>query len=98
MQNLSYAARTLARSPGFTVTAVLGQKGTLGQLVKKLESDIGLHPASGKAFGHLYGYTSDEDGIRHSILESATVDFEDAKFFLVVCSAFANFVSFKVKT
>ena len=80
------------------VQDVLGQKGTLGKLIKKLESEIGLHPALGKAFDHLYGYTSDEDGIRHSILESTTVDFEHAKFFLVVCSAFANFVSSKVKT
>jgi hypothetical protein len=79
------------------VQDVLGQKGTLGKLVKKLESEIGLHPALGKAFDNLYGYTSDEDGIRHSIMDSATVDFEDAKFFLVVCSAFANFVSSKVK-
>lgn len=77
------------------VQRVLGQKGTLGKLVKKLETEIGLHPALGKAFDNLYGYTSDENGIRHAILESAKVDFEDAKFFLVVCSAFVNFVTAK---
>jgi AbiJ N-terminal domain 4 len=78
------------------VADVVGEKGTLGQLVKKLEDEIGLHPALGKAFGNLYGYTSDEDGIRHAILESEKVVFEDAKFFLVVCSAFVNFVKSKV--
>jgi hypothetical protein len=75
---------------------VLGQKGTLGQLIKKLEDEIGLHPALRAAFSSLYGYTSDESGIRHAILESKTVGFEDAKFFLVVCSAFANFVMAKI--
>lgn len=75
---------------------VLGKKGTLGQLVKKLKDEIGLHTALEKAFSSLYGYTSDEDGIRHAILESKTVGFEEAKFFLVVCSAFVNFVESKV--
>ena len=78
------------------VAIALGQKGTLGQLIKKLEVEIGLHPALRAAFSSLYGYTSDGDGIRHAIMESETVLFEDAKFFLVVCSAFANFVSAKI--
>jgi len=78
------------------VATVVGEKGTLGQLVKKLEDEIGLHPALRTAFGSLYGYTSDEDGIRHAILESKSIVFEDAKFFLVVCSAFVNFVESKV--
>lgn len=72
------------------------EKGTLGQLIKKLEDEIGLHPALRTAFSSLYGYTSDEGGIRHAILESENVQFEDAKFFLVVCSAFVNFVEVKV--
>jgi hypothetical protein len=80
------------------VQRLLGQKGTLGKLVKKLETELGLHPSLGKAFDSLYGYTSDENGIRHAILESAKVDFEDAKFFLVVCSAFVNFVTAKTKS
>jgi hypothetical protein len=70
----------------------LGQKGTLGQLIKKLEREIGLHPALQSAFSSLYGYTSGAGGIRHAILDSKQITFEDAKFFLVVCSAFVNFV------
>lgn len=35
------------------VASVVGQKGTLGQLVKKLEDDIGLHPALRTAFSNL---------------------------------------------
>ena len=72
-------------------------KGTLGQLIKKLEDEIGLHPALRTAFSSLYGYTSDEGGIRHALTEAEKVDFSDAMFMLVVCSAFINFVEGKVK-
>jgi hypothetical protein len=75
------------------VSITLGQKGTLGQLIRKLDKEIELHPALQSAFSSLYGYTSDEGGIRHAILEAKRITFEDAKFFLVVCSAFVNFVN-----
>ena len=77
------------------VSTVVGEKGTLGQLIKKLE-DEHVHPALRAAFGNLYGYTSDAGGIRHALLEAENVGFEDAKFFLVVCSAFINFVGGKL--
>lgn len=71
-------------------------KGTLGDLLNKLDDDhIELHPALKKAFSNLYGYTADESGIRHALMESDNVDFNDAKFMLVVCSAFVNFVEGK---
>ena len=75
---------------------VRSDKGTLGQLIKKLENEIGLHPALKDAFSSLYGYTSDESGIRHALTEEEKVDFDDAKFMLVVCSAFVNFVAAKL--
>jgi len=78
------------------VGIVLGSKGTLGQLIKKLEDEINLHPALETAFSSLYGYSSDEGGIRHALMETENIRFEDAKFFLVVCSAFINFVESKV--
>jgi hypothetical protein len=78
------------------VCNVLGEKGTLGELIKKLQNEIGLHPALSGALNKLYGYTSDEDGVRHAILDSDTVGLEDAKFFLVTCSAFINFVTAKL--
>ncbi len=49
-------------------------------------------------FGTLYGYTSDADGIRHALMDLPTLTFDDAKFFLVVCSAFVNFAQAKVAT
>jgi hypothetical protein len=47
--------------------------------------------------GNLYGYTSDESGIRHAILESKDIGFAEAKFMLVTCSAFVNFAVDKAK-
>lgn len=80
------------------VSIVLGEKGTLGQLIKKLEPEIALHAALKSAFSNLYGYTSDEGGIRHALMENEEGnDFHDAKFMLVVCSAFINYVDGKMQ-
>ena len=79
------------------VSKTVGEKGTLGQLIKKLEGDAKLHPALQAAFSSLYGFTSDGGGIRHALMEAENVGFEEAKFMLVVCSAFVNFVQTKVK-
>ena len=54
-----------------------------------------MHPALNKAFSTLYGYTSNAKGIRHALLEESTLDFEDAKFMLVACSAFINYLKVK---
>ena len=70
-------------------------KGTLGQLLKKLEDEFGLHPALKTSFSNLYGYASDEGGIRHAMLELPTLKFEDALFFLVACSGFVSYVQSK---
>lgn len=79
------------------VTLAVGERGTLGQLIKRLESRAQIHPALRSAFSSLlYGYASDEGGIRHALLESESVCFEDAKFFLVACSAFIIFCGAKL--
>lgn len=79
----------------YVAIAVGKEKGTLGSLLKKLEDEVGLHPALKTAFSNLYGYTSDKGGIRHAMTEMENTDFSDAKFMLVVCSAFINFVEGK---
>lgn len=66
-------------------------KATLGDGLKKLEEVKPLHPAFRQAMDRLYGYTSDEGGIRHSLIDLAKVDEADAKFMLLTCSAFINF-------
>jgi AbiJ N-terminal domain 4 len=68
-------------------------KATLGDTLNQLEKSGHLHPALKKAFSALYGYTSDEGGIRHALIEeSRVIDFHEAKFMLVTCSSFINFL------
>lgn len=68
-------------------------KATLGDALAKLEKQNTLHPALKKSFSALYGYTSDESGIRHALIEGDRVtDFHEAKFLLVTCSSFINYL------
>lgn len=67
-------------------------KATLGAALNTIESKHNLHPAFKRALSSLYGYTSDSDGIRHALLEESTISYSDAKFMLVACSAFVNYV------
>jgi len=58
---------------------------------------IKLHPALEDAFKKMYNYTSDsKQGIRHALLDEPNLTFEDAKFMLVACSAFINYLVSKV--
>lgn len=68
---------------------------TLGQALKILKGKVDIHPALQKAFNSLYGYTSDKDGIRHALMDVPDLDFEDAKFMLVSCAAFINYLKLK---
>jgi hypothetical protein len=70
-------------------------KASLGEALKRITSKIALHPALQEALSKLYGYTSDAEGIRHALLEEPKLDFEDAKFMLVACSAFINYLKVK---
>ena len=69
-------------------------KATLADALKEIEKEkkVELHSALKKAFDSLYGYTSDAEGIRHALLSESNLDFEDAKFMLVSCSAFVNYL------
>lgn len=56
-----------------------------------------LHPALEDAFKKMYAYTSDsKQGIRHALLDEPNLAFEDAKYMLVVCSAFVNYLIAKL--
>jgi len=67
-------------------------KASFDQAMKIIETKITLHGALKNAFKNLYGYTSDSDGIRHALLNEPKLEFEDAKFMLVSCSAFINYL------
>lgn len=67
-------------------------KTSLGSALNIIKEKIGLHPSLEQGFKKLYGYTSDADGIRHSLSEESSCDFEDAKYMLVTSSAFINYL------
>jgi hypothetical protein len=69
------------------------EKADLAAAIKSIEKAHGMHPAFKDAITKLYGWTSDENGIRHALLEaSAAVDEADAHFMLVACAAFVNYL------
>ena len=68
------------------------EKATLGESLKILEKKETLHSAFKESFSKLYGYTSDANGVRHSLLEESTLTYNEAKFMLVSCTAFVNFL------
>ena len=71
-------------------------KATLGQAVKRLEdSGVKIHPAFEGALQKMYGWTNDAEGIRHALLDEPTLDSADARFMLVSCSAFVNYLKAK---
>ena len=73
------------------------KKATLGCAIKKLkDSKVQIHPALETAFSKLYGYTTDEGGIRHAAgFGDGNVTFNEAKFMLVSCSAFVNYLIYE---
>ena len=72
--------------------------GTLGPALKSLEK-TGLlkHPVLTEAFNKLYGYTNDEQGIRHALLErnAADVGQDEAVFMFSACASFAAYLTDK---
>jgi hypothetical protein len=75
------------------VRYVVGEKSTgVSKPLRKATGEFVMHPALRDGFEKLYAYTSDEQGVRHAILDEPSVTQEDARYMLVSCSAFANYL------
>ena len=76
------------------LTGLKGREATLGNMLKKIEErGVSIHGGLKVAFNALYGYTSDANGIRHAgDIGGPASTFEEAKFMLVSCSAFINYL------
>lgn len=69
------------------------EKATLGQALKEIETTHSIPTVLKEAFSKLYGYTSDQGGIRHALTEtSVEITLREARFMLVTCSAFVNYL------
>jgi len=66
---------------------------TLGEALKIIEKE-NIIPKSLKAgFSAIYGFTSDKGGIRHGLLEGDyKITIDEARFMLIACSAFINYL------
>lgn len=67
---------------------------TLAPALKSLEERKHIHPALKDAFNKLYGYTSDEEGIRHALMDSSDSPSgrDEAVFMLGACASFASYL------
>ena len=70
---------------------------TLDPALKALEDGGDLHPALKGAFSKLYGYASDEQGIRHALIDNpqANVGQDEAVFMLGACASFSSYLARK---
>ena len=70
---------------------------TLEPALRTLEKAGALHPALKQAFSNLYGYTSDEQGVRHALIDNprANVGQDEAVFMLGACASFSSYLARK---
>jgi hypothetical protein len=80
-----------------SLVKVIAQKpgAELSSAIDRIKGQIKIHPSLEQGFKKLYGYTSDEGGIRHAMMDEPNCYFEDAKFMLISCSAFINYLIVK---
>jgi hypothetical protein len=81
-----------------TIIRVLTGERTLGKGLKSLEKKgIKIDQQLKSSFEKLYSFSNGENGIRHALIKpDKSPTFEDAKYMLVTCSAFINYLSGKV--
>ena len=73
--------------------AVGDKKPKMAALLSKFETKYGaIHPSLRAAIDKLYGYASDEHGVRHGATEAVSVGEAEARAMLVTCSALMNFL------
>ena len=71
-------------------------KATLSEALKSLFKEKALHPALQGGFDKLYGYTSNEGGIRHAMLDKPDLGAAEARYFLLSCTSFINYLKSKM--
>ena len=79
----------------FKISAAGDAKLEYEAALHKLENHIPTHLSFKTAMENLYKYTNDSDGIRHALMNAPDLYYEDALYFLVSCSAFTNYLTFK---
>jgi AbiJ N-terminal domain 4 len=83
-----------------SVARSLGGTKSLSGALQRLKDKRAIHPALERGFNSIYGFTSDEKGIRHPLLEESTakVDEADAVFMIGACAAFVSYLINRTRT
>jgi len=78
------------------VNRIAGTGGNgVAEALDKISEKEPIHGALKASLKKLYGYTSNENGIRHSLLEDNNIGYAEAALMLVTCSAFASYLTSK---
>jgi hypothetical protein len=82
-----------------SVARVLEPSAELSKALGLLEKSAKIHGGLKRSFSSLYGYTSDEKGIRHPLLDDTTskVDEVDALFMIGACASFVSYLINKAR-
>lgn len=72
------------------------RKASLSDALAELEKSGHLHKALKQAFVKFYAWTSDEGGIRHAMLDEPNLTAADAKYVLLACTSFINYLKSKL--
>lgn len=76
-----------------SICRAVTKESTLGGALKTLKSaGVRIHPALEQAWLKMYGWTSDDHGIRHGSMEAPDADQALAKYMLITSSAFVSHV------
>jgi hypothetical protein len=68
------------------------ENATLNKALAVLEKKGKLHACLKKGYSALYEYTNDAEGIRHALMDEPNLTEADAKFFLLACTSFVNYL------
>ena len=71
-------------------------KAMLYDALKAIEKNGLLHKALRDGFIKLYGYTSDAGGIRHAMMDEPKLNAADARYFLLSCTSFINYLKAQI--
>ena len=74
------------------VRTINGTNKDFAPAMDKIKDKLGLENQLAAGFKNLFNYTSGTNGIRHALMDASTCDFDDAKYMLVSCSAFINYL------
>ena len=97
--NWSASVRESIHAVGSVARMLDATSNTLTPALSSLEKSIRVHSALKTGFGNLYGYTSDERGVRHALLDQGApqVDETDALYMLGSCAAFVSYLINKAR-